>query len=182
MALKRGIRIHQYLDNWLVWARSHQTCLQHTQTLVANCQDLGWLVNMEKSELDPKKVFDFVGFEPPQSRNRASLRQWQHELKILREDQPDQSMRQSGPFLQSGASVIRWTSGLTSFCTCSGTGSYRGVPLMGTDQPLLTNSGIRPSMSAKMRISLVSWTVSIETDPRVRVAFPPGTSPWCCTS
>ena len=26
-------------------------------------------------------------------------------------DQPDQSMRQSGPFLQNGASVIRWTSG-----------------------------------------------------------------------
>ena len=27
------------------------------------------------------------------------------------EDQPDLSKRQSGPFLQSGASVIRWTSG-----------------------------------------------------------------------
>ena len=27
------------------------------------------------------------------------------------EDQPDLFMRQSGPFLQSGASVIRWTSG-----------------------------------------------------------------------
>ena len=27
------------------------------------------------------------------------------------EDQPDLSMRQSGPFLQSGVSVIRWTSG-----------------------------------------------------------------------
>ena len=62
MALQRGIRIHQYLDDWLVWARSHQTCLQHTQTLVALCQDLGWLVNMEKSELDPKQIFDFVGY------------------------------------------------------------------------------------------------------------------------
>ena len=28
---------------------------------------------------------------------------------LLKEDQPDLSMRQSGPFLQSGASVIRWT-------------------------------------------------------------------------
>ena len=37
MALQRGIRIHQYLDNWLVRATSHQTCLQHTQTLVALC-------------------------------------------------------------------------------------------------------------------------------------------------
>ena len=35
MALQRGIRIHQYLDDWLVRATSHQTCLQHTQTLTA---------------------------------------------------------------------------------------------------------------------------------------------------
>ena len=49
--------------------------------------------------------------EPQQSRSRASLRQWQHELRLLKEDQPDLSMRQSGPFLQSDASVIRWTSG-----------------------------------------------------------------------
>ena len=34
MALQRGIRIHQYLEDWLVRARSHHTCLQHTQTLV----------------------------------------------------------------------------------------------------------------------------------------------------
>ena len=54
MALQRGIRIHQYLDNWLGRATSHQTCLQHTQTLVALCRELGWLVNKEKSELDPK--------------------------------------------------------------------------------------------------------------------------------
>ena len=49
--------------------------------------------------------------EPQQSKNRASLRQWQQELRLLKEDQPDQSMRQSGPFLQSGATLIRWTSG-----------------------------------------------------------------------
>ena len=43
--LQKAKRIHQYLDDWLVRARSHQTCLQHTQTLVAICQELGWLVN-----------------------------------------------------------------------------------------------------------------------------------------
>ena len=36
--------------------------------------------------------------EPQQSRSRASLRQWQYELRLLKEDQPDLSMRQSGPF------------------------------------------------------------------------------------
>ena len=49
--------------------------------------------------------------KPQQSKNRASLRQWQQELRLLKEDLPDQSMRRSGPFLQSGASLIRWTSG-----------------------------------------------------------------------
>ena len=49
--------------------------------------------------------------EPQQSRSRASLRQWQHEFRLLKKDQPDMSVKQSGPFLQSGASVIRWTSG-----------------------------------------------------------------------
>ena len=50
--------------------------------------------------------------EPQQSKNKASLRQWQQKLRLLKGAQPDQSMRQSGPFLQSGASLIRWTSGL----------------------------------------------------------------------
>ena len=44
MALQKGIRIHQYLDDWLVRATSHQTCLLHTQTLVALCQELGWTI------------------------------------------------------------------------------------------------------------------------------------------
>ena len=32
MALQRGIRTHQYLDDWLVRASTHYTCLQHTIT------------------------------------------------------------------------------------------------------------------------------------------------------
>ena len=63
MAIHKGIRIHQYLDDWLVWATSHQDCLQHTRTLVKMCQDLGWMVNVEKSELEPKQVFDFVAYQ-----------------------------------------------------------------------------------------------------------------------
>ena len=63
MAIHRGIRIHQYLDDWLLRATSHQACLQHTQKLVEICQKLGWLVNLDKSELDPKQVFDFVGYQ-----------------------------------------------------------------------------------------------------------------------
>ena len=79
MALQRGIRIHQYLDDWLVRATSLQTCLQHTQTLVALCQELGWLVNKEKSELEPKQVFNFVGyqFDLREGKVRPTLEHWQ---------------------------------------------------------------------------------------------------------
>ena len=63
MAIHKGIRIHQFLDDWLVRARSHQVCLQHTQDLVKICQKLGWLVNLEKPELEPKQIFDIVGYQ-----------------------------------------------------------------------------------------------------------------------
>ena len=44
-------------------ATSHQVCLQHTQDLVKICQEQGWLLNLEKSELEPKQIFDFVGYQ-----------------------------------------------------------------------------------------------------------------------
>ena len=62
MAQAKGIRIHQYLDDWLLRAPSSEICLQHTQTLLALCRQLGWVVNMTKSELVPKQVFNFVGY------------------------------------------------------------------------------------------------------------------------
>ena len=79
MATHKGIRIHQYLDDWLVRSRSRKTCLQHTQILIKMCQDLGWLVNLEKSELEPKQIFDFVGyqFDLRSGRVRPTLDRWQ---------------------------------------------------------------------------------------------------------
>ena len=58
---------------------SHQTCLQHTQTLAALCRELGWLVNKEKSELDPKQVFNFVGyqFDLREGKVRPTPERWQ---------------------------------------------------------------------------------------------------------
>ena len=49
MAQARGIRIHQYLDDWLLRAPSQETCLRHTQTLLDLCCNLGWVVNRSKS-------------------------------------------------------------------------------------------------------------------------------------
>ena len=79
MAISKGIRIHQYLDDWLVRASSHHLCLQHTQKLVQICRELGWLVNVEKSELEPKQVLDFVGyqFDLQSGRVRPTPDRWQ---------------------------------------------------------------------------------------------------------
>ena len=91
MALQKGIRIHQYLDDWLVRASTLHTCLQHTQTLVTLCQELGWLVNKEKSELAPKQVFNFVGyqFDLKEGKVRPTEERWQaltHKIRSMMSD------------------------------------------------------------------------------------------------
>ena len=80
MATQRGITIHQYLDDWLVRATSHQECLRYTQILLEMCRSLGWLVNTEKSELDPKQTFNFVGyhFDLQSGRVRPTPDRWQN--------------------------------------------------------------------------------------------------------
>ena len=45
-------------------------------------------------------------------------------------------------------------------------------------QPLLIVWEICPSMSVRIKISLVSWIVSTETDPKAGGESPPGTSSW----
>ena len=62
MAQARGIKIHQYLDDWLLRAPDPGTCQQNTQTLLDLCRELGWVVNMKKSELVPQQNFSFVGY------------------------------------------------------------------------------------------------------------------------
>ena len=45
------------------------------------------------------------------SRNTGPLMRWQHELKLLREAQPEPCINQSGPFFLNGAIRTMWTSG-----------------------------------------------------------------------
>ena len=49
MTLTRGIRLHQYLDNWLLRAQSQEEAQVNTQTVVDLTQSLGWIINQEKS-------------------------------------------------------------------------------------------------------------------------------------
>ena len=62
MALQSGIRLHQYMDDWLIRAPSEQQCTVQTQKLLKLVKDLGFIVNLKKSELKPSQRFDFLGY------------------------------------------------------------------------------------------------------------------------
>ena len=49
--MARGIRIPQYLVDWLIQAHTKESCHQGTQSLLALCQELGWVVNLQKSDV-----------------------------------------------------------------------------------------------------------------------------------
>ena len=53
IALSQGVRIHQYLDDWLVRAKDRDTCSRDVQKLITLVEKLGWIVNLKKSELNP---------------------------------------------------------------------------------------------------------------------------------
>ena len=63
MALSRGLRLHQYLEDWLIRSQSQEEAQVKTQAVVNLTQSLGWIINVEKSELKPTRVFSFVGCE-----------------------------------------------------------------------------------------------------------------------
>ena len=63
MALSRGLRLHQYLDDWLIRSQSQEEAQVNTQAVVDLTQSLGWIINQEKLELTPTQVFSLVGYE-----------------------------------------------------------------------------------------------------------------------
>ena len=51
-----GLRLHQYLDDWLIRSQSQEEAQGNTQAAVDLTQSLGWIINQEKSELKPTFV------------------------------------------------------------------------------------------------------------------------------
>ena len=62
LARSRGLKMHQYLDDWLLRSDSREKSVQDTQRLLNLVQSLGWLVNFDKSELTPSQRLDFLGY------------------------------------------------------------------------------------------------------------------------
>ena len=53
----RGLRLYQYLDNWLIRSQSQEEAQVNTQAVVDLTQSLGWIINQEKSEQNLLRCF-----------------------------------------------------------------------------------------------------------------------------
>ena len=60
---KQGIRLLQYLDDWLLLASTQQEALEATRVLVQLCHQLGIRINLQKSSLVPAQKMIFLGVE-----------------------------------------------------------------------------------------------------------------------
>ena len=52
---QQGVKLHVYLDDWLMRADTPEEAQLHSQTTIKVLQFLGWIINFEKSDLTPHK-------------------------------------------------------------------------------------------------------------------------------
>ena len=60
---QRGVKLHVYLDDWLIRADTPEQAQLHTQTTISVLHFLGWIINYEKSDLTPSQDFQFIGMQ-----------------------------------------------------------------------------------------------------------------------
>ena len=56
-----GIRLRRYLDDWLVLAESEPEVRRALEKILQVCRDLGIVVNLKKSDLEPKTQAKYLG-------------------------------------------------------------------------------------------------------------------------
>ncbi|CAM4558277.1 unnamed protein product [Leuciscus chuanchicus] len=57
----QGIRIMNYIDDWLILAQSHRLAVQHRDVVLAHMKELGLRLNAKKSVLSPLQRTTFLG-------------------------------------------------------------------------------------------------------------------------
>jgi hypothetical protein len=60
---ERGVRILNYLDDWLILAQSREQLCEHRDLVLSHLSHLGLRVNWEKSKLTPGQRISFLGME-----------------------------------------------------------------------------------------------------------------------
>ncbi len=58
-----GVRILNYLDDWLILAQSREQLCDHRDLVLRHLSQLGLRVNWEKSKLSPAQIISFLGVE-----------------------------------------------------------------------------------------------------------------------
>jgi hypothetical protein len=62
-ARRLGIRISAYLDDWILIASTKEQALYQTDLVLCQLRQLGWLINLKKSNLQPSQTLDHLGFQ-----------------------------------------------------------------------------------------------------------------------
>ena len=92
-----GIRMLRYLDDWLIQASSKEECLQARETVLSLCQELGIIINLEKSQLVPTQVATYLGLVIDATTLRASPTQTR--MRICTLPSKSSSPQSSSPLL-----------------------------------------------------------------------------------
>ncbi|KAI2664245.1 Transposon Ty3-G Gag-Pol polyprotein [Labeo rohita] len=69
----RGIRILNYIDDWLILAQSEQVAAQHRDVVLAHMKELGLRLNAKKSVLSPSQRTTYLGMVWDSTTMRARL-------------------------------------------------------------------------------------------------------------
>ena len=60
---QQGVKLHVYLDDWLIRADTPEQVQLHAQTTIRVLQFLGCIINCKKSDLTPSQDFQFIGMQ-----------------------------------------------------------------------------------------------------------------------
>lgn len=73
---EKGLRVHHYLDDILLLSNSQESLVQHREILVSTLTSLGWIINWQKSNIQPTQRMVFLG---------AELDTWANTVELPRE-------------------------------------------------------------------------------------------------
>ncbi len=70
---EQGVRILNYLDDWLIPAQSQEQLCEHRDLVLSHFSQLGLQVNWDKSKLAPVQRIYFLGMELDSAKQSARL-------------------------------------------------------------------------------------------------------------